>query len=158
MLSWREFGEAEPELAAHGERLLGVNRPGSDYASGLGYLATVRKDGGPRIHPISPALLDGKLYAFILRTSPKRSDLLRDGRYALHSFPYPLSEDYTDEELYIAGRAARVDDANVKEAVANACLDDVEQGEVFELLLERVLRKSRDERGVIYTKWIANKV
>ncbi len=157
MLSWREFAEVEPELAAHGERLLGVNKPGSDYASGLGYLATVRKDGGPRIHPISPALLGGKLYAFILRISPKRGDLLRDGRYALHSFPYPLSEDYTDEELYISGHVTLVDDPATRETVAKACLDDVEQGEVFELFLERVLRKSRGESGVIYTKWIADK-
>jgi len=155
MLSWHDFAAEAPEHAAHGEKLLGTNKPGSDYASGLGYLATVRKDGGPRIHPISPALIDGRLYAFILRSSPKRGDLLRDDRFALHSFPYPLSEDYTDEEFYITGRASLVNDEGIRQAVANACLDDVEQGDVFELLLERALRKSRDGGSLIYTRWVA---
>lgn len=76
----------------------------------------------------------------------------------MHSFPYPLSEEYTDEELYITGRATIIDDPAIRQAVADACLDDVEQGDVFELLLERVLRKSRDRSGVVYTKWIADRV
>jgi hypothetical protein len=73
------------------------------YGPGLGYLATVRADGGPRVHPVSPVVHSGRLYCFIV-ASPKRDDLSRDGRYALHTFPSDRSED----EAYLAGRASRV--------------------------------------------------
>ena len=71
------------------------------YGPGLGYLATVRADGGPRVHPVSPVITDEGLFCFVV-DSPKRRDLERDGRYALHSFP---PED-SDDEAYVAGRAA----------------------------------------------------
>ena len=107
MVTWQEFTAAAPDLAGHGRRLLLLAQPNADgYAAGLAYLATVRKDGGPRIHPISPVLGGGRLYAFVLRASPKHTDLRRDGRYALHSFP----PEESDDEAYLTGRAARVHD------------------------------------------------
>ena len=65
----------------------------------------MRTDGGPRVHPVSPVITDEGLYCFIL-DSPKRRDLDRDGRYALHSFP----PDESDDEAYLSGRARRVTD------------------------------------------------
>jgi hypothetical protein len=94
---WSEFALAAPRLADAVRRLL------HQYGPGLGYLATVRADGGPRVHPVSPVVFDGGLYCFVI-ASPKRSDLERDGRYALHSFPAESSED----EAYLTGRAIRV--------------------------------------------------
>src|SRR5215211_4082394 len=99
MATWAEFEAAMPEMAGAGRALLFQHGPG------LAYLATVRKDGGPRIHPVCPVIADGDLYAFIGR-SPKLYDLLRDGRYALHTFP---CED-RDHELFITGRAIPVSD------------------------------------------------
>src|SRR2546421_1364391 len=96
MASWSEFAAAQPRLAAAIRDLV------HQYGPGLGYLATVRSDGGPRVHPVSPVIRDDGLYCFIL-DSPKRRDLERDGRYALHSFP---PED-TDDEAYLSGRARR---------------------------------------------------
>jgi len=75
------------------------------YGPGLGYLATVRADGGPRVHPVSPVITHEGLFCFVV-DSPKRRDLERDGRYALHSFP----PDDSDDEAYLAGRAERVTD------------------------------------------------
>ena len=95
------FEAAAPELAAAGQRLL------YQFGPGLGFLATVRPDGGPRLHPICPVVADGELWAFILRQSPKCRDLERDGRYALHSFP-PVEK---DDEFAVTGRVRRVDDA-----------------------------------------------
>ena len=73
------------------------------YGQGFGYLATVRCDGGPRVHPVSPVIADGGLFCFVL-ASPKRRDLERDGRYALHAYPAENS----DDEAYLAGRARPV--------------------------------------------------
>jgi hypothetical protein len=151
--SWQQFAKAEPEMAEHGRRLLMLGKDHGDFEGGLAYLATVRGDGGPRVHPISPVLHLGKLYAFILRTSPKRNDLLRDGRFALHSYPYPLSADFTDEEFYLSGRATLVENETIRRAVAEGCGDDVDAGDVFELHLERAMRKSRPKGAAAYEKW-----
>jgi Pyridoxamine 5'-phosphate oxidase len=158
MITWRDFAHASPALATIGERMLRINKdkPAGSLAGGLAYLATIRKDGGPRIHPISPALIDGRLYAFILNHSPKQHDLLRDGRYALHSWPYPMDEqNYNDDEFYLSGTATFVDDSALLQAVAQAIGDNPDEGAVFELGLERVLHKGRVQGRVVYTTWTA---
>src|SRR5207244_9637801 len=108
MASWSEFAAAQPTVAA------AIRDLGHQYGPGLGYLATVRSDGGPRVHPVSPVIRDDGLYCFIL-DSPKRRDLERDGRYALHAFP-PESN---DDEAYLSGRARRVTDAETVRRLAS---------------------------------------
>ncbi|MFG2056430.1 pyridoxamine 5'-phosphate oxidase family protein [Micromonospora sp. NPDC048930] len=99
MASWSEFAADEPRLADEIRLLM------QQYGPGFGYLATVRADGGPRVHPVSPVITDDGLYCFVI-DSPKRRDLERDGRYALHSFP----PEESDDEAYLAGRARPVTD------------------------------------------------
>jgi hypothetical protein len=99
MATWSEFAAAQPRLAAAIRNLV------HQYGAGLGYLATVRADGGPRVHPVSPVITDDGLFCFVM-DSPKRRDLERDGRYALHSFP----PDDTNDEAYVAGTARPVTD------------------------------------------------
>ena len=101
MASWDEFATARPRLASAIRELV------HQYGPGLGYLATVRPDGGPRVHPVSPVITGGTLYCFIV-DSPKRRDLDRDGRYALHAYP----PENTDDEAYLSGRARQVTDAS----------------------------------------------
>jgi hypothetical protein len=60
-----------------------------------------------------PLLTDSELYAFIV-PSPKRDDLHRDGRYALHSFPADENED----AVYITGRAELISDEGTTKALA----------------------------------------
>ena len=117
----------------------------------------MRRDGAPRIHPISPVQHEGRLYAFVLKGSPKRRDLLDNGRYALHSWPTPLGERFTVEEFFVAGRATLVTDPATRQAVADGCGDPVEAGEVFELDLERALhREPRNQDGrPVYRVWRA---
>ena len=59
MATWAEFAAAEPALADGDPRLI------DQYGPGLAYLATIRPDGGPRIHPVSPVITDEGLYCFI---------------------------------------------------------------------------------------------
>jgi hypothetical protein len=99
MASWSEFASDEPRLA---DAIRGLIQ---QYGPGFGYLATVRADGGPRVHPVSPVITDEGLFCFVV-DSPKRRDLERDGRYALHSFP----PEESDDEAYVAGRARPVTD------------------------------------------------
>src|SRR5215813_1135925 len=110
MKRWCQFAAERPDLAEVGRAMI------YQYRVGLGYLATVRKDGGPRVHPVCPVIANRGLYVFIGNRSPKRNDLLRDGRFALHSFPHPQ----VDDEFYVTGRVTRVDDADVRRVVYDA--------------------------------------
>jgi hypothetical protein len=107
MASWGDFVTAQPQLAS------AVTLMVVQYGPGLAYLATVRADGGPRVHPVSPVITADGLYCFIVE-SPKRRDLERDGRYALHSYPAESS----DDEAYLSGRATPVEDPALVDALA----------------------------------------
>ena len=148
MLSWGDFERSAPELAAHGRRLLAVE----DHLGG--FLATIRGDGLPRIHPISLNVLDGRLYAFITH-SAKRTDLIEDGRYALHSH----QDLDVPKEFEIRGRVRFVDDPRERGPVADRwSFSPDETYWLFELTLESAVlgeRSSPDEWPPRYTTWRA---
>lgn len=105
--AWREFAAADPRLSASIRALL------HQYGRGMAYLATVRADGGPRIHPVCPIATDEGLYCFVI-ASPKRDDLNRDGRYALHAFP----AEHSDAEAYLSGTARQVVNVSIVDQMA----------------------------------------
>jgi hypothetical protein len=133
-LSWAGFARATPELAAQVRALF------EQYGQAFGYLATIRPDGGPRVHPISPVISDGGLFCFAL-PSPKRRDLERDGRYALHAYPAEQS----DDEAYIAGRAVPVDDDGRQTRLARLHRAAADLGwRLFELTIEVAMVTHRE--------------
>lgn len=105
MISWSEFRQVRPDLAGPGRGLL------YQVGVGLAFLATVRPDGGPRLHPFCPLITDDALVAFVI-PSPKQRDLRGDGRYALHSFPTPDNED----AFYLTGRARLLEDDALRQS------------------------------------------
>jgi hypothetical protein len=107
MVSWGELGATRPDLETAGRALF------YQFGVGLGFLATVRTDGGPRLHPMCPVLDEERLSAFIV-PGPKRDDLHRDGRYAMHSFPADDNED----AFAITGTARHVTDRDARDTVA----------------------------------------
>jgi hypothetical protein len=116
MISWRDFKEQQPELARQGAELL------YHFGVGLAFFSTVRADGGPRLHPICPLLTDDGCYAFII-PSPKRGDLHRDGRYAMHSFPMEDNED----AFYVSGAATYVTQPELRERLGRQFADERSQ-------------------------------
>ena len=76
VISWRDFAKREPDLARFGAGRL---------TAAPAYLATVRKSGAPRVHPVTPIFAGDGLFLFMEPTSPKRRDLLERGFFALHS-------------------------------------------------------------------------
>jgi hypothetical protein len=130
MHSWHEMAESAPEMAAAGRQLL--FHPGFGFA----YLATVRADGGPRLHPVNPVIADGHLYVFMVPASPKLDDLRRDGRYAMHS----SGAENADDEFYLTGRASEVSDPHSRAAAVAAYHGPVADDHVlFEFGIEHVL-------------------
>jgi len=68
MHSWADFAVAAPHLEAFGRRRLERR---------IAYLATIRADGSPRVHPVSPFIGGGCLAVYMEPTSLKATDLRR---------------------------------------------------------------------------------
>jgi hypothetical protein len=79
-----EFEAEAPELGARARKLLDAHTHKT--------LATLRKDGSPRISGSECEIVDGELQFGAMWRSVKALDLLRDPRFALHS----TSEDPPD--------------------------------------------------------------
>ena len=125
MAMWAQFAEAEPDMAALGLHLLKTH--------GIAYLGTVRGDGAPRVHPVAPFIIDGRLYVSTPAASPKARDQLRDGRYVMHLLP---GKD--DDEFAIRGRAAPVTELSAKRALVDRGPHWVrEDGWIFEYDIEQ---------------------
>ncbi|MEZ4860581.1 MAG: hypothetical protein R3C14_04715 [Caldilineaceae bacterium] len=108
MTSWQEFATQAPELAAFGK---------ARFQSGVAYLGTVRADGGPRVHPVTP-IMGAQLFLFMEPTSPKGKDLQRDGRYTLHCAVENSSGGAG--EFYVRGQATLTTDPLLREAAVQA--------------------------------------
>lgn len=135
MLDWKHFAAAAPEIAAAGVRLLALNE--------VAFLATVSSSGRPRLHPFVPKIVDGRLVAFIMDSSPKIKDLRSRGQYAMHTLPGP-----EDEEFFVGGEAV---DCSVERAFREAAAQAMgfvtgvdEHHVLFELLIDRAL----------WTRWL----
>ena len=123
-------------------------------------VATVRADGGPRVHPMCPIISDDGLFAFLL-PSPKRADLHRDPRFAMHSFPADDNED----AFYLTGTAAPVGDADVRRTVEAQLIEErslraappgLDAQELFEFALDRCLHtvtKGHGDLHPVFSRW-----
>lgn len=108
MTNWKEFAQQAPEIAAFGE---------ARFQSGVAYLATLRADGSPRVHPVTP-IIGEQLFLFMEPTSPKGKDLQRDPRYTLHCSVEDSSGG--GGEFYVRGRAILTDASLIREQAVQA--------------------------------------
>jgi hypothetical protein len=118
MITWTQFTQQQPALAETGRGQF------YQHGLGLGFLATVRADGGPRVHPVCPVISAAGLHVLIL-PGPKRADLRRDGRYSLHSETYPPPRE--DDGFAVSGRAAETSDRAAWNTVRDQVIADFGQ-------------------------------
>jgi len=148
-VSWAELETAAPEIAGEGRRLF--------YARGDGeaILATIRGDGLPRIHPVNVGLVDGRLYTFVIGSSPKRLDLERDGRYAIHTHQDPMAP----SEVALRGHARMVEPGPERDRAAADWPFTVDDSYVlFELQIAAALlgaRPTANDWPPRYSAWPA---
>jgi hypothetical protein len=122
--TWDEFTAAAPELAAAGRALWD--------ASGLMFLATVRANGAPRLHPVAPVSAAGELLVAISHRSPKWRDLHHEPRCVLHALP-----GRRDDEFAVRCRAvARPDLREPLRAAAGHVIHDDDH--VFAMAIDQV--------------------
>ena len=114
-VTWGEFAEADPELAALGE---------AQFArTGLALVGTLRRDGWPRISPVEPFIASGHLYLGMMWRSVKALDLLRDPRCVVHSTV--SDREGTEGEFKVYGRAAEVTDPEERRRFADTVFDAI---------------------------------
>ncbi len=103
-MRWAGIETQQPRLAELGRRKLGD--------PGVVLVATVRRDGSPRISPVEPLFWEGDLWLSMGWGSQKTGDLMRDPTILLHSIV--TSRDGTDGEYKLRGRALLEADAEVQ--------------------------------------------
>ncbi len=100
MPSWSDVSRAAPSLAAAvAERF---------EAHGLALMATLRRDGSPRISGIELLFAMDELWLGMMLRSRKADDLTRDPRFALHNAT--TDKQVTNGDARISGRAVAVED------------------------------------------------
>ncbi|NJN94211.1 MAG: pyridoxamine 5'-phosphate oxidase [Anaerolineales bacterium] len=142
-MSWQALEDQSPELAAFGAaRLHGQ----------VAYLATVRKDGSPRVHPMTPIIGQGHLFVFMEPTSPKGHDLRRDGRYALHCGVSDTSG--ASGEFSLRGQAQLIDAPEIRAlAIQLAPYSPAERYILFEFSLESAASTVYEGDRIIRQCW-----
>jgi len=142
MGTWAEFAAANAELAAFGtERLHG----------GVSYLATVRRDGTPRVHPVTP-IIGERLFIFMEPSSPKGHDLLRNPAYALHGGVADTAGGAG--EFSVRGTARLVEDlVRRAEAVAASPYRPADRYVLFELDVDGAASTVYEGGNPVHRRW-----
>ena len=109
-MRWSDLQDQQPRLGALAhDRLVGP---------GVLLVATVRRDGTPRLSPVEPFVLDGDLWLSMLLGSLKAADLLRDPRVLVHSIV--TGPDGGEGEMKVRGTAVAVLDEARQRRYADA--------------------------------------
>jgi hypothetical protein len=141
MPGWHDVELGAPEIARLGMARLNAAR--------VAMLGTLRRDGSPRISPIEPSMVSGRLLVGAMTWSGKAADLRRDPRYMLHSAV--TGPDSGEGELKLYGVAAEAG-PRLREQAAGAWwpAQPPEKAVVFVLGIRQALFVGWDlERGVM---------
>ena len=102
MATWEEVNASAPEFAETVRAIFDAHRHKT--------LATLRKDGSPRISGIEADFRDGHLWLGMMWGSRKALDLRRDPRFVLHSGTGDVDSATWQGDAKIAGRAEEITD------------------------------------------------
>ncbi|MGX1884364.1 pyridoxamine 5'-phosphate oxidase family protein [Streptomyces sp. NPDC055287] len=104
VIGWADFQAAEPQFADV------VRQRFQQYRHHV--LATIRKDGSPRVTGLEVTFLHGELWFGMMPYSRKAQDLQRDPRFAVQANP-GADDEMRDGDVRISGRAVEVTDPEV---------------------------------------------
>ncbi len=119
MTTWSEVAVEVPDLAARTQARF--------ESTGLALIATLRRDGSPRISGVEPLFGHGEVWLGMMPDSRKAIDLQRDGRCALHAAT--ADKEVKEGDAKLSGVAIQVDDeathARYRAAFAEATGNDL---------------------------------
>ena len=148
MASWRAVEEEAPELAALARRYLDAFTHKT--------LATLRRDGSPRISGTEIEFSRGDLWLGSMWRSVKALDLLRDPRVYLHT---PVTRKEGDEgEFKVVGRAVVCEDPRLRTALDDLFWQMIEwrpapDSHYFDIDVERAAYVTYVEGEQVLERW-----
>jgi uncharacterized pyridoxamine 5'-phosphate oxidase family protein len=142
-MSWKILESQAPEIAEFSRTRL---------HNKVAYLATIRKDGSPRVHPFTPIIGEGHFLVFMEPTSPKGFDLRRDSRFAIHCSVTDNSGE--SGEVILTGRARFIEDPDLRALAVQICpYTPAERYVLFEFDPETVMLTEYPEAGAVRKHW-----
>jgi hypothetical protein len=145
MASWSEFASAAPALATRVQELLDAHTHKT--------LATLRKDGSPRISGTETTHRDGELWIGSMWQALKARDLQRDPRFALHSATFDPDDNWPGEAK-LAGLAVEIlDEPTVKDLNGEAAANG--PSHLFRLDLTEVSHVRVEDEQLVIDVWTA---
>ena len=144
-VTWALFQEAEPALAASVRERFESHRHA--------VMATLRRDGAPRLSGMEAPIRDGHLWLAMDGSTRKTQDLRRDPRFSIHSAP--------DDERLIHGDA-RVDGRAVPALQPETSLfvkghrfpiDETSTMALFRADITGVVLARVEDRSLLVTSW-----
>ena len=128
-VNWGVLESEDVKLAAFGQDRLDGK---------VAYLATIRPDGRPRAHPVTPVIGQGRLFIFLEPSSPRTRDLEESPDYCLHCAMSDSSG--SSGEFQATGVAVRVDDEAIRQVAESVCsFRPSVRSLLFELLITDVM-------------------
>jgi len=119
------------------------------------YLATIKEDGYPRVHPFTPFIGASRLVAFMEPTSPKGKDLQRNGKYSMHSLVTDMHG--SDGEFQITGDAFLSNNPDRRQEAVSACpYKPQERYILFEFRIGSCMTNDYKDGAPRVKKWKAN--
>ncbi|MFF3321785.1 pyridoxamine 5'-phosphate oxidase family protein [Streptomyces sp. NPDC002889] len=141
--SWADFQAASPDYAAIVQQRFEKHRHH--------VLATLRRDGSPRVTGLEVNFRSGELWLGMMPNSRKAQDLRRDPRFALQANP-GSGTSMDGGDVRVAGRAVEVTDPPTKARFAR----DVGEPQPFHLFrveLTEVVRTTVDGDDLVVQIW-----
>lgn len=157
MTSWQDVRDAAPELADRAEAAFS--------ATTNAVLATVRRDGSPRVSGIDPMFFEGDLWLGSMPHARKADDLVRDPRMALHCVPSesrPKGDDGTPAagavDAKLVGRAIDITDEATVKRVSGKHFEDLDmeaptEGNLFRIDVEQVTTVWVEDEKYLVIEW-----
>ncbi len=150
MARWDEIVVSEPEFAARVRRLFDAHKHKT--------MATLRRDGSPRISGTEVEFLDGDLWIGSMPGAVKALDLRRDPRMALHSGSDDPPEDESIAwagDAKVAGRAVEVIEPAELERFWRAHRQPPQPGgaHIFRIDLTEVVQTRVEPPALVIESW-----
>ncbi|MDH6704347.1 hypothetical protein P3T27_001048 [Kitasatospora sp. MAA19] len=144
MATWQDFEQQAPDLAP----LVRARFEADKHH----VLATLRKDGSPRVSGTEVGFIGADLMIGSMYGSVKARDLQRDGRFALHA--HPGDETMAGGDSKVSGRAVEItDEAELTAYVADLPEPPPTPFHAFRLDLEQVVHTTVEDGRLWISNW-----
>jgi hypothetical protein len=143
MARWQQIVDEAPEFASSVQAVFDA------YLHKT--LATLRRDGSPRISAIEATFLEGDLWLGMMTDSLKARDLLRDPRMALHCATVDTTLATGDAK--VSGRAVAVDDPQTMLALAHGNEEIATGAHLFRVDVDEVVLTRVVGEDLVVDSW-----